>query len=449
MIKLVSLLNEDVTSKDKARVQQLFQKALSDPDLDDDTLNKIKSALTSKKLSSVSSDRKEKTKQVLDKYAGKFNLPRTISKYVEASNVKPQFKFQFEKLFQNSENLITRKDLEKATSGNLLDLVSTKFKNNPVFKDVTDYLLTFRARQKGVGESWLLTFGHNAEATKAGDVSINGYNLEVKDGSGKFSVDTKLGNKYIQDDLNVAFFDTFGASSKELVDTSSKRKNSTDNLKKVRANIKKLANYLAGKGKKPNKRSIPSDEDLLKYSNISPDDIKDLREYFVERVKSYIQPKQVKENEPKSKPKKHNPKLGAGLNYTNPSIKKFLLQQKRENPEKLKSELSKYYNTLYQGAAIDVDELVDYIFDNLSNSTKIVYALSTFLLKQYFSKEGFDSLMVVNPDNFKYDIFTTSYVNSLAYGDQLSDTFKYEPKFKRQGDSQNLSDGWVNIEMKE
>ena len=56
--------------------------------------------------------------------------------------------------------------------------------------------------------------------------------------------------------------------------------------------------------------------------------------------------------------------------------------------------------------------------------------------------------MVVNPNNFKYDIFTTSYINSLSYGDQLSDTFKYEPKFKRQSDQQNLSDGWVNIEMK-
>lgn len=441
MIKLVSLLNEDITSKDKARVQQLFQKALSDPDLDADTLNKIKSALTSKKLSSVSSDRKEKTKQVLDKYAGKFNLPRTISKYVEASNVKPQFKFQFEKLFQNPENLITRKDLEKSTSGNLLDLVSTKFKNNPVFKDVTDYLLTFRARQKGVGESWLLTFGHNAGATEAGDVSIDGYNLEVKDGSGKFSVDTKLGqgSKYIQDKLNIAFFNAFGASGKKLADAGKERKTQAKDLSKVRDNIKKLTNYLAGKGRKLNKKSIPSDEDLLKYSDISPDDVKDLREYFVERVKTYRQPKQVKENKSE---------LGAGLDYTNSSVKKFLLQQKRENPEKLKSELSKYYNTLYQGAAIDVDELVNYIFNNISDSSKIVFALSTFLLKQYFAKEGFDSLMIVNPDNFKYEIFTTNYIDSLSYGDQLSGNLTYEPKFKRQGDSQNLADGWVNISMK-
>ena len=444
--KIYKPIKEDVTPKDKARVQQLYQKAINDPNLDADTLNKIKSALTSKKLSSVSSDRVEKTKQVLDKYAGKFNLPRTISKYVEAANVKPQFKFQFEKLFEDPKNLITRQELEKSTSGNLLDLVSKRFKNNPVFKDVTDYLLTFRARQKGVGESWLLTFGHNAEVTEKGDVSVNGYNLEVKDGSGKFSVDTKLGNKYIHDNLNIEFFDAFGVTSAELVNKSKERKTQSTNLANIRKRIKDVADYLSGKKKrKPNKSTIPSDEDFLKYSNISPDDVKDLRERFVKTVKSYVQPKQV--NEAKNK-KKVDPRLGAGLDYTNPSIKKFLIQQKRENPKKLKSELSKYYNALYKGATIDIDELVNYIFDNISNSTKIVNALSTFLLKQYFSKEGFDSLMVVNPNNFKYDIFTTSYINSLSYGDQLSDTFKYEPKFKRQSDQQNLSDGWVNIEMK-
>ena len=47
--KHLNQLNE-VTSKEKARLQQLFQKALNDPDLDDETLNKIKNAVVSKNI---------------------------------------------------------------------------------------------------------------------------------------------------------------------------------------------------------------------------------------------------------------------------------------------------------------------------------------------------------------------------------------------------------------
>ena len=87
--KHLNQLNE-VTSKEKARLQQLFQKALNDPDLDDETLNKIKNAVVSKNLKSQTSDSDKDRGDVLDKYAGKFNLPRTIQKYFDGSSASPQ-----------------------------------------------------------------------------------------------------------------------------------------------------------------------------------------------------------------------------------------------------------------------------------------------------------------------------------------------------------------------
>ena len=78
----------EVTSKEKARLQQLFLKALDDPDFDEETLNKIKNAVVSKKLKSQTPDDRG---DVLDKYAGKFNLPRTIQKYFDGSSAAPQY----------------------------------------------------------------------------------------------------------------------------------------------------------------------------------------------------------------------------------------------------------------------------------------------------------------------------------------------------------------------
>ena len=422
----------EVTSKEKARLQQLFLKALDDPDFDEETLNKIKNALTSDKLDNLSKDRVKKTSDVLNQYAGKFNLPRTISKYVEASNVKPEYKFQLEKLIQNPNNLITKQSLEGKTDGNLLDLVSPKIKKNPLFKEITDYLLTFRARQKGVGESWLLTFGKDPLTTKSGDVNVDGLDLELKDGEAEFSVDTKLtDNKYVHDKANLDFFKSYDTTGKEFVKQSKDRKQETTDLKKIRKQIINLKNYLDGKGKKPSKPSIPSDDILKKYSNINPEDVASLREAILGVI-----------NE-----RKEDPKLGMGLDYSNPLIKKFLRDQKKENPGELKKQLLKYYTTIYGGASVSVEGLVDYIFDNILDTQKVIYALSTFLLQQYFSKEGFDALMIVNPSTLDYSILSKSYISSLTYGDNLPGNLKFSPKFKRGSDAQNLADGWVNIKF--
>jgi hypothetical protein len=425
-------LYEEISPKEKTRITQLLQKALDDPNTDEQTLNRIKNALTFNKLDNLSKDRTKKTSDVLNQYAQKFNLPRTISKYVEASNVKPEYKFQLEKLLQNPDNLITKQSLESKTDGNLLDLVSPKIKKNPLFKEITDYLLTFRARQKGVGESWLLTFGKDPSTTKNGDVNIDGLDLELKDGEAEFSVDTKLtDNKYVHDKANLEFFKSYGTTGKEFVTQNKDRKKETTNLKDIRSQILKLKNYLDGKGKKPQKRSIPSDDILQKYSNIKPEDVAFLREMVLGVI-----------NE-----KKEDPKLGMGLDYSNPLIKKFLRNQKKENPIKLKEQLLKYYTTLYKGASVSIEGLVDYIFDNILDTQKVKYALSTFLLKQYFSKEGFDALMIVNPSTLDYSILPKSYISSLKYGDNLPGNLRFSPKFKRGSDAQNLADGWVNIKF--
>ena len=427
----------EVTSKEKARLQQLFLKALDDPDFDEETLNKIKNAVVSKKLKSQTPDDRG---DVLDKYAGKFNLPRTIQKYFDGSSAAPQYKFQFEKLLKDPKNLITRGKLESKVEGSLLDLISPSLKKNPLFQELTDYLLTFRARGKGVGEAWLLTFGNNPDTTPNGDVDIDGYDIEVKDGSGEFSVDTKLGkdNKYIQDKLNVAFFDAFDTTGGSLNKLGKSRDKESVNLAKIRKQIINLKNYLDGKGKKPSKPSIPSDDILKKYSDLDPEQVDKLRE----AIKKYNHQK-------KSTKSNHITESNSpGLDYTNPSIKKFLLTQKRNNPQLLKKELNKYYKTLYQGASINVDELIEYVYNNIGNSDGIIKAMSTFVLRQYFEKEGFDALMIVNPLNFKYRILTNSFITGLKYGDDLPGDLKYKPKFKRGSDNQALSDGWVNISFK-
>ena len=129
------------------------------------------------------------------------------------------------------------------------------------------------------------------------------------------------------------------------------------------------------------------------------------------------------------------------------TIKKFLRDQKKENPGELKKQLLKYYTTIYGGASVSVEGLVDYIFDNILDTQKVIYALSTFLLQQYFSKEGFDALMIVNPSTLDYSILSKSYISSLTYGDNLPGNLKFSPKFKRGSDAQNLADGWVNIKF--
>jgi hypothetical protein len=432
--KYLSQLDE-VTSKEKARLQQLFQKALNDPDLDGETLNKIKNAVVSKNLKSQTSDGDKNRGDVLDKYAGKFNLPRTIQKYIDGSSQAPQYKFQFAKLLKDPKNLITKGKLESKVEGSLLDLVSPSLKNNPLFKEVTDYLLTFRARGKGVGEAWLLTFGNNPDMTPTGDVGIDGYDIEVKDGSGLFSVDSKLGrdNKYIHDKLNDDFFIAFDTKGSDFQKLGKERNKKSKDLSKIRNQIKSIKQYLDKGGRKPISRSIPSDEDIKKYSNLDPKQVDKLRE-TLKKAKQYI-------SEAKST-------QGYGLDYTKPVINKFLLTQKKTNPELLKKELDKYYKTLYKGASINVDELTKYIYDNVGNGDKIVKAMSTFILKQYFNKEGFDVLMIVDPENFKYRILTQNFISGLSYGDDLPGDLTYEPKFKRGGDSQNLADGWVNMGFK-
>lgn len=433
--KYLSQLDE-VTSKEKARLQQLFQKALNDPDLDDETLNKIKNAVVSKNLKSQTSDDDKNRGDVLDKYAGKFNLPRTIQKYIDGSSSPPQYKFQFAKLLKDPKNLITKGKLESKVEGSLLDLVSSSLKNNPLFKEVTDYLLTFRARGKGVGEAWLLTFGNNPNTTPAGDVAIDGYNIEVKDGGATFSVDSKLGkdNKQIHDRLNDDFFNAFGTRGSDLKKSGVDRKKKSKDLKSLKLKIEKIRQYLDGKGgSKPQSKTLPSDEDIKKYSNLDPKQVDKLRE-TLKKVKQFL-------SEAKST-------QGYGLDYTKPIINKFLLTQKKTNPELLKKELDTYYKTLYKGANVNIDELTKYIYDNIGNSDKIVKAISTFVLKQYFSKEGFDILMIVDPNSFKYRVLSQNYVSGLSYGDDLPGDLTYEPKFKRENDAQNLGDGWVNIGFK-
>ncbi len=432
--KYLHQLNE-VTSKEKFRLQQLFQKAIDDPDLDDEALNKIKNAVVSKKLKLKTADTDKDRKDVLDKYAGKFNLPRTIEKYIEGSSIKPQFKFQLAKLLEDPENLITKEKLESKVEGSLLDLVSSSLKKNPLFKEITEYLLTFRARGKGVGEAWLLTFGNNPNMTEKGDVGIDGYDIEVKDGSGLFSVDSKLGKdkKYIHDRLNNNFFSAFDTKDSDFKKLGKERKNKAADLSKIRDQIKSIKQYLDKGGRKPTSRSIPSDEDIKKYSNLDSKQVDKLRE-TIRKVKQYI-------SEAKST-------QGYGLDYTRPTINKFLLTQKKNNPDLLKKELDTYYKTLYKGSSVSVDELVNYIYDNIGNGDKIVKAMSTFILKQYFNKEGFDVLMIVNPENFKYRILTRNFISGLAYGDDLPGDLTYEPKFKRGGDAQNLADGWVNMGFK-
>ena len=429
--KHLNQLNE-VTSKEKARLQQLFQKALNDPDLDDETLNKIKNAVVSKKLKSQTSDKDRG--DVLDKYAGKFNLPRTIQKYFDGSSAAPQYKFQFAKLLKDPKNLITKGKLESKVEGSLLDLISPSLKNNPLFKEVTEYLLTFRARGKGVGEAWLLTFGVNPNTTPKGDVSIDGYDIEVKDGGAKFSVDSKLtANKQIHDKLNDDFFSAFGTKGMDLKKSGKERKNKSVDLSKIRDQIKSIKQYLDTGGRKPTSRSIPSDEDIKKYSNLDSKQVDKLRE-TLKKVKQYISEAKTPQ--------------GYGLDYTKPIINKFLLTQKKTNPELLKKELDKYYKTLYDGADINIDELTKYIYDNIGKGDKISDAVSTFVLKQYFSKEGFDVLMIVDPENFKYRILTQNFISGLSYGDDLPGDLTYEPKFKREGDAQNVGDGWINIGFK-
>ena len=434
MINLINILFEDIT-KDKAKLQALFQKVLSDPDINSDDLNKIKNALTNKKYQDISQDRKKTTKDVLDKYAGKFKLSKTLEKYIGASNVKPEYKFQFEKLMQDPENILTKEKLEAKDEGNLLDLVSSRLKKNPLFNEVSDQLLTFRARGKGVGEAWLLAFGKNPSLTGEGDVSIDGMNLELKDGEAEFSIDTKLGknNKYIQDKLNDEFYKNMGRSEAEFPKTTSIRKAEAGNLSKIRSQIKNIQTYLDSiekgeKVKRPNKRSIPSEEDLIKYSNINPELVKDLREN-IKTVKKSIR-------EATKSP---------GVNFNEPSFIKFLLSQKKENPELLKKSLSSYYNQLYDGASINVNGLVDYIFNNIGNSKNITNAITIFVFKQYFAIEKFDALMVIHPTTKDYYIFTKDFVSNLQYGDELPKSLIYSPKFKRGSDSQNLADGWVNV----
>ena len=431
--KHLNQLNE-VTSKEKARLQQLFQKALNDPDLDDETLNKIKNAVVSKNLKSQTSDSDKDRGDVLDKYAGKFNLPRTIQKYFDGSSAAPQYKFQFAKLLKDPKNLITKGKLESKVEGSLLDLISPSLKNNPLFKEVTEYLLTFRARGKGVGEAWLLTFGVNPNTTPKGDVSIDGYDIEVKDGGAKFSVDSKLtANKQIHDKLNDDFFSAFGTKGMDLKKSGKERKNKSVDLSKIRDQIKSIKQYLDTGGRKPTSRSIPSDEDIKKYSNLDSKQVDKLRE-TLKKVKQYISEAKTPQ--------------GYGLDYTKPIINKFLLTQKKTNPELLKKELDKYYKTLYDGADINIDELTKYIYDNIGKGDKISDAVSTFVLKQYFSKEGFDVLMIVDPENFKYRILTQNFISGLSYGDDLPGDLTYEPKFKREGDAQNVGDGWINIGFK-
>ncbi len=431
--KYLSQLDE-VTSKEKARLQQLFQKALNDPDLDDETLNKIKNAVVSKNLKSQTSDDDKNRGDVLDKYAGKFNLPRTIQKYIDGSSISPQYKFQFAKLLKDPKNLITKGKLESKVEGSLLDLISPSLKNNPLFKEVTDYLLTFRARGKGVGEAWLLTFGNNPDTTPTGDVAIDGYNIEVKDGGAQFSVDSKLtANKQIHDKLNDDFFNAFGTKGIDLKKSGVGRKKQSIDLSKIRDQIKSIKQYLDKGGRKPTSRSIPSDEDIKKYSNLDPKQVDKLRE-TLKKVKQFL-------SEAKSP-------QGYGLDYTKPIINKFLLTQKKTNPELLKKELDKYYKTLYDGANINIDELTKYIYDNIGRGNKISEAISTFVLKQYFSKEGFDVLMIVDPENFKYRILTQNFISGLSYGDDLPGDLTYSPKFKREGDAQNVGDGWINMGFK-
>lgn len=446
----IKVMNEQmnlmmITPKEKARLFQLFEKTINDPDLDKVTLNKIKNAIVSKNLKTKTTDSDKGRSDVLDKYAEKFNLPRTIQKYLDGSSSKPQFKFQLAKLLKDSQNLITKEKLENEVEGSLLDLVSPSIKNNPLFREITDYLLTFRARGKGVGEAWLLNFGSNPNVTEVGDVSIDGYNLELKDGEGLFSIDSKLGrnNKYIQDTLNNAFFSAFNVSGGDFKTLDKTRKKKADSLNKLRHQLKTLKQYVEKGGRKPNKKSIPSNEDIERYSNLN---LQELDKLDISRGKYSISNSDILSVTGIQKRKK--PTQGYGLDYTRPTINKFLLNQKRTNPELLKKELNKYYQTLYKGSSVSIDELVKYIYDSIGNRNKIVKAISTFILKQYFNKEGFDVLMIVNPKNFKYRILTRNFILSLAYGDDLPEDLTYEPKFKRGGDAQNLADGWVNMGFK-
>ena len=93
-------------------------------------------------------------------------------------------------------------------------------------------------------------------------------------------MDTKLGkdNKYIQDKLNVAFFDAFDTTGGSLNKLGKSRDKESVNLKKIRQQIINIKQYLDKGGRKINKASIPSDADIKKYSDLDPEQVDKLRE---------------------------------------------------------------------------------------------------------------------------------------------------------------------------
>ncbi len=93
-----------ITPKEKARLLQLFKKTINNPNLTSETYNRIQSSILSQDLKQKTIKTNINRNNVLNAYAEKFNLPRTIQKYIDGCSVKTEFKYHLDTLLKDSQN---------------------------------------------------------------------------------------------------------------------------------------------------------------------------------------------------------------------------------------------------------------------------------------------------------------------------------------------------------
>jgi hypothetical protein len=97
-----------------------------------------------------------------------------------------------------------------------------------------------------------------------------------------------------------------------------------------------------------------------------------------------------------------------------------------------------YFRELYPGC--DVTQLVEDVKKNYKDSKKFNTAVGKFALKQYKKVDKWDNIMYIKEE-------TMQIVNIANPSDIDGLNLKFTPKFKRGGDTQAISDGYVNVKI--
>ena len=130
----------------------------------------------------------------------KGSFVKSVFDFIINSGADQSSKFALIDIIKDSKNLIPGSAFEgDNVSGNLIDILPKKIKNNKAFKEVAQNILKFKqGRAVGAGEGFLTVFGKNAQPSKAkNDINIDGVDAEVKASPGgqQFSIDDGGGDK--------------------------------------------------------------------------------------------------------------------------------------------------------------------------------------------------------------------------------------------------------------